>query len=171
MFEERIEFMDNATRPTPRPPLSARFAAAMIRGYQRWISPYKGFRYAHRKLFGGRSCSEFALHEVLDRGVRDALPGIRNQFRECGAAMRILRQQQVARSMVASDGYELAPPDEPESGGPEINDRVWDEQEKKRKKLTELPSNESSILKCSDGAFFSGGTCEFIEPFCCWTPW
>jgi putative component of membrane protein insertase Oxa1/YidC/SpoIIIJ protein YidD len=164
--------MNSATRSIPQPPLTARVAAAMIRAYQRWISPYKGFRCAHRKLYGGRSCSEFALHEILDRGVRDAMPGIRNQFRECGAASRILRRRkQAAMAVVASDGYELAP-DEPDSEGSQtIDERIWNEQERKRKTLSELPSNESNVTNCSDYAFFSCCTFEFAESLCCWTPW
>jgi putative component of membrane protein insertase Oxa1/YidC/SpoIIIJ protein YidD len=36
-----------------------RLALAAIRGYQRWISPRKGFRCALRTATGGDSCSAY----------------------------------------------------------------------------------------------------------------
>ena len=75
------------------PTLPTRFAVAAIRGYQRWISPYKGFPCAHRVLHRGPSCSQFALDVIQARGVLPALPAIREQFRQCRAAAIVLRQQ------------------------------------------------------------------------------
>ncbi|MFO1094958.1 MAG: membrane protein insertion efficiency factor YidD [Planctomycetaceae bacterium] len=152
---------------------AAQISIALIRAYQRWISPYKGFRCPHRLLHRGRSCSEFALHEIRERGVRVALPGIRNQFRECGDAARILRQQRrAARVLVASDGYDLEQPEESGAAhGQTMDERIWEEQEKKQKRLSELQSGESSLLNCTDGAFFSCGTCAFLEPIMCCSPW
>lgn len=150
-------------------------AAAVIRGYQRWISPYKGFRCAHRQLHRGLSCSEFALQAVLERGVLEALPDIRNQFRECGAAARMLREQRRPPLLAASsdEGYELDNDygEEDESDDRMITDRFYEESERKRKRLQELKSGDPHYSDCPDWCFFSCGTCEFIEPYCCWTPW
>ena len=75
------------------PAFATRFAVAAIRGYQRWISPHKGFLCAHRVLHRGRSCSQFALDVIRTRGLLPALPAIRDQFRQCRAAAIVLRQQ------------------------------------------------------------------------------
>jgi hypothetical protein len=143
--------------------------------YQRWISPYKGFRCPHRLLHHGRSCSEFALDEIRELGIRRAVPRVRNQLRECGEAARTLRRRRLAMAsgVVASDdGYDLEQPEESGAAhGQTIEERIWDEQEKKRQKLHELPGNESTLLNCSDTAFFSCGTCEFLEPIMCCSPW
>ena len=155
------------------PRLAALVAAAVIRAYQRWISPYKGFRCAHRQLHGELSCSEFALREVLDRGLVAALPGIRNQFRKCGAAARFLRQQRRAEMLaVASDHYELDDDDESDDDDePTYTDTIYEESERKRKRLQELKSGDPHYSDLPDWCFFSCGTCEFAEPFCCRTPW
>lgn len=94
--------------------LPSQLAAAAIRGYQRWISPYKGFRCAHRVLHRGRSCSQFALDEILSRGVLAALPAIRSQFFECrDAAIRL----KSARQALATNSNSPELPGGSEAGG------------------------------------------------------
>ena len=159
--------------PQATPAVPARFAAAAIRAYQRWISPYKGFRCAHRVLHGGHSCSEYARLAVLQHGVAGAWPGVRQQFRACHRAFRALREQRravLSSSDVDSEGYELEGSDEPDDKDRTIDDRFYDESEKKRKRLAELPSNESPLSNLSDGCF-QCGTCAFLEPFMCCGPW
>jgi putative component of membrane protein insertase Oxa1/YidC/SpoIIIJ protein YidD len=161
------------------PSFSATFAAAAIRGYQRWISPYKGFRCAHRLLHGRHSCSEFARLAILEHGVVDAWPGIRQQFGECRAAALFLRDQRRA-SLNSSDsdsdaepeteGYELGGSDESDPNDRTIDDRFYDESEKKRKRLAELPSHESPLANISDWCF-QCTTCGFLERFICCSPW
>jgi putative component of membrane protein insertase Oxa1/YidC/SpoIIIJ protein YidD len=154
-------------------------ADAAIRGYQRWISPYKGFRCAHRHLHGGHSCSEFARLAVLEQGVLAALPDIRIQFRECREAALFLRhQRRAARRLVASDGYDPDDFDEEDESDESeeeedrmITDRFYEESEKKRKRLAELGSNDPHYSDCPDWCFFSCAGLEFLGPFCCWSPW
>ncbi|MGR4871188.1 membrane protein insertion efficiency factor YidD [Variovorax sp. LARHSF232] len=45
------------------------FAIAAIDGYQRFISPYKGFGCAHRVRTGGASCSRFAKRAIASLGM------------------------------------------------------------------------------------------------------
>ena len=66
--------------------MSAYVAALCIRLYQRFISPYKGYRCAHRALHGGPSCSEFARLYALDHGLWAMLAALRIRFRECRLA-------------------------------------------------------------------------------------
>jgi putative component of membrane protein insertase Oxa1/YidC/SpoIIIJ protein YidD len=160
--------------PQATAPWLSRLAATTIRGYQRWISPYKGFRCSHRVLHGGHSCSEFARLAILEHGITEAWPGIRQQFRECRAAFLDLRQQRRAVLNATDsddpDDYELEGSDEPEDKDRTIDDRFYEESERKRKRLAELPGSESPLSNLSDmcGAC---GTCAFLEPFMCCGPW
>lgn len=73
------------------PFLLDRLAVSMIRFYQRHISPWKGFRCAHRALHGGDSCSEAVLKLIRTGGVWGNWGLIHQRFRECGLAARALR--------------------------------------------------------------------------------
>ena len=63
-----------------------------IGGYQRFISPYKGFCCAHRALHDGASCSEWAKRAVKKVGVYGAFPLIIRRFKACNAAHQELKQ-------------------------------------------------------------------------------
>ena len=91
------------------PAFVTRLAAAAIRGYQRWISPYKGFRCAHRVLHQGRSCSQFALDAIQARGLLRALPAIREQFRQCRAAAVRLRHHRRPAFAISNSPLRSAP--------------------------------------------------------------
>lgn len=66
------------------------FAIAAINGYQRFISPYKGFSFAHRVRTGGASCSRFAKRAIARLGmVAGAFVTIR-RFEACAASARVL---------------------------------------------------------------------------------
>ncbi len=61
-----------------------------IEGYQRFVSPHKGYRCAHGVLYGGPSCSEFGKRALRDYGLAGGLILLRQQFRDChDAAVRI----------------------------------------------------------------------------------
>jgi len=70
--------------------LSHSFAFA-ITGYQRYLSPYKGFCCAHRVRHGGVSCSEFVRQALLSDGLWRAWPAIRLRFAECKTSALALR--------------------------------------------------------------------------------
>ena len=65
-------------------------AAWAIEAYQRFISPYKGFRCAHRAVHGRDSCSQFAKRVALKRGFLALFPLLRRRFTECGVAAQVL---------------------------------------------------------------------------------
>ncbi|WP_119628193.1 membrane protein insertion efficiency factor YidD [Methylocaldum marinum] len=69
--------------------LARSFATAIV-GYQRYISPYKGFCCAYRVKHGGISCSEFVKQTLLRHGAWQAIPAIRQRFAECKAAATTL---------------------------------------------------------------------------------
>lgn len=66
-------------------------ASTLISVYQRHLSPHKGFACAHRVLHRGDSCSQYAKCLILDRGWGEAIPLIRQRFRDCREAYQILR--------------------------------------------------------------------------------
>lgn len=68
-------------------------ALAAIAGYQRWISPRKGYACAYRIAHGGTGCSGYAKQAIRDRGLIRALPQVRARFRACHAAAMTLREK------------------------------------------------------------------------------
>lgn len=67
---------------------------AAITGYQRHISPYKGFACAHRVLYGGESCSQYVKRVIAEDGFRSAVIQSRQRFHDCKQANHILRSRQ-----------------------------------------------------------------------------
>lgn len=69
-------------------PISTADALALgsIRLYQRYLSPYKGFRCACAALHGGDSCSAAISQIIQSQGLRAGRQDISAQFRRCRAA-------------------------------------------------------------------------------------
>ena len=67
-------------------------AVNCIVGYQRYISPYKGFCCAHRAAHDGASCSEWAKRAINKVGLWGAFPLILRRFKACNAAYMSLTQ-------------------------------------------------------------------------------
>ena len=65
-------------------------AVVAIGSYQRYVSPYKGYRCAHRALTGGPSCSAFAIRAIRLHGVLRGLALLRKRFEACTASARVL---------------------------------------------------------------------------------
>lgn len=63
-----------------------RAALLAIGGYQRWLSPRKGWGCAYRLAHGGPGCSGFAKEAIAEAGLIGAWPAIRHRFRDCHAA-------------------------------------------------------------------------------------
>ena len=84
--------------------------AALITFYQRYLSPYKGFRCAHCVLHGGASCSAHARTLLLRRGIVRAFRGMRARFAACASAAAVLdarareRRRQYDASATADAG-------------------------------------------------------------------
>ena len=67
-------------------PVLGRLAVVMITGYQRYVSPHKGYACAHRVRHGGDSCSEYARKVFAAEGCLIGLAQLRARFRACRAA-------------------------------------------------------------------------------------
>lgn len=68
-------------------------ATSLISFYQRYISPHKGFRCAHRVHHGGQSCSAYAKTAIQTHGLGAAIPLIRQRFSDCGQAAILMKSQ------------------------------------------------------------------------------
>jgi putative component of membrane protein insertase Oxa1/YidC/SpoIIIJ protein YidD len=62
-----------------------------ITGYQKYLSPHKGFVCAHRVLYGGESCSQYIKRVIAEDGFKALLIKSRRRFQACKQANRILR--------------------------------------------------------------------------------
>ncbi|OAN75345.1 hypothetical protein A8B78_16400 [Jannaschia sp. EhC01] len=69
----------------------SQIALGAIWGYQRFVSPHKGWRCAHSVLHGGTGCSGYAKHAIRDNGLWGAIPDIRQRLRDCRTASETLR--------------------------------------------------------------------------------
>jgi putative component of membrane protein insertase Oxa1/YidC/SpoIIIJ protein YidD len=68
--------------------LLASFALRAIRGYQRYLSPYKGFSCAYRCATGRDGCSGYG-YRVIDRfGLGPGLALLRRRLHRCGETHR-----------------------------------------------------------------------------------
>jgi putative component of membrane protein insertase Oxa1/YidC/SpoIIIJ protein YidD len=71
--------------------LFARPAALLaIDGYQRFVSPYKGYSCAHGVFHGGLSCSEYGKQVIDQEGVLAGLVLLQQRFRDCSRASQML---------------------------------------------------------------------------------
>jgi putative component of membrane protein insertase Oxa1/YidC/SpoIIIJ protein YidD len=67
---------------------ASRIALAAIRGYQRWISPHKGFCCALRAATGGDSCSAYGYDVIARFGLRRGLGLLGRRMQLCGHVHR-----------------------------------------------------------------------------------
>ena len=65
-----------------------RLALAAIRGYQRHLSPHKGFSCAYRAATGRASCSRHGYRVIERFGLWSGLALLRRRLRLCGATYR-----------------------------------------------------------------------------------
>lgn len=63
-----------------------RTAIILIKAYQHFLSPIKGYQCAHRLLHGGSSCSWVGLEAFSTYRFDEAVYIIRSRFRECHQA-------------------------------------------------------------------------------------
>lgn len=68
-------------------------AVIAISGYQRFISPHKGFSCAHRVLYGCDSCSQYFKRVIAEEGIITAIAKAKGRFQECREANEILKKR------------------------------------------------------------------------------
>ena len=80
-----------------------RLLLVLIRTYQVYLSPYKGFRCAYHARTGRRSCSTFGFTAIDRHGVIIGLLLLRRRFRKCARAAKLMVVR--ARSPVHQAGH------------------------------------------------------------------
>lgn len=70
-------------------------ALAAISFYQRFVSPYKGFRCAHAALHHGNSCSQAVKKLIAEHGLWRSRDLVKARFAECRTAFELLKQTAV----------------------------------------------------------------------------
>lgn len=68
-------------------------STAAITGYQKHISPHKGFVCAHRVLYGGESCSQYIKRAIAQDGLKIAFIKSRERFQACKQANQKMHSQ------------------------------------------------------------------------------
>ncbi len=71
----------------------------LIALYRWFLSPYKGFRCAHRVHRGGLSCSAFGERAIRRHGVRAGLLVLRRRLRVCGRVHMTIQQKHASRPL------------------------------------------------------------------------
>jgi uncharacterized protein len=74
-----------------------RLALSAIGGYQRHLSPRKGYACAHRVAHGGTGCSGYAKQAIATQGLLRAIPLIRARFSACRDAAKELQEDKARR--------------------------------------------------------------------------
>jgi len=72
------------------------FCLLLIRFYQSFLSPIKGFNCAHHRLHKGDTCSNAVKNIIIDNALRDVPTLVRARFEECKYASFELAQQRTA---------------------------------------------------------------------------
>lgn len=72
---------------------SRSLAVTAIAGYQKFISPHKGFSCAHRVLYGCESCSQYFKRVIAEDGILSAIANAKGRFQECREANEILKSR------------------------------------------------------------------------------
>ncbi len=102
MSTQRTTFFDElaTARHTQigRTSLTTSLFVWLIGLYQKYVSPYKGFRCAHRVRHGGLSCSEAVRAIVLEEGLWCGRSQIRQRFQDCRAVAMVLRVERTNTS-------------------------------------------------------------------------
>jgi len=86
-------------------------ALALIRAYQRWISPRKGFSCAHRSQLGGPSCSQAGARLIGCFGLVKGLPLLHERLLRCGAVHRAAQAAPRYRPVHARGDCDCGVPD------------------------------------------------------------
>ncbi|MGB3508332.1 MAG: membrane protein insertion efficiency factor YidD [Microcoleaceae cyanobacterium] len=75
-----------------------KIAVTLISGYQKYISPRKGFSCAHRVLYDGESCSEYIKRMFIEQDLSRAIKVANHRFTACKKAHQIIKLKAISNS-------------------------------------------------------------------------
>lgn len=145
--------------------LGVRYAVAgAIGGYQRWISPYKGFHCAHWTLHGGESCSAFGKRIVLERGLPGFFRGMQERFADCRRSNETLRARRELLICLAAHATQVedAKPAAGDDAGEEPTDGEDDQSRKNAKRSSGWWWGDCGAVDCD----FIPSSCDLDVPSC-----
>jgi putative component of membrane protein insertase Oxa1/YidC/SpoIIIJ protein YidD len=121
-------------------------AIAAIAGYQRFVSPYKGFSCAHRVLHGSESCSQYFKRVIAEDGISVAIGNAKVRFQECRDANQILKihRAKIYQNLLAIQSEE---PDNQDTK--KVKGSRWNPQNKQVNQQSP-PQNNNSQCNCLD---------------------
>ncbi len=82
--------------------LVGRTLTLAIQLYQKFLSPHKGFRCAHRKLYGEASCSEYFRQAIATEGLATAIPLFQQRLWDCKQARQELLYRSLSQQIMAN---------------------------------------------------------------------
>ncbi len=140
-------------------------AVTAISGYQKFISPHKGFSCAHRVLYGCESCSQYFKQVIAEEGIITAIARARERFQGCREANEILKKRRsqckatrnyyasrFATNVVAINSENLEEPDIPEDSAttnpPKLGGSQWSS--KRRSQPKNQSNNNRNDNNCGD---------------------
>lgn len=144
---------------------SRKFSTVAITGYQKYLSPHKGFSCAHRVLYGGESCSQYIKRVIAEEGLSVALDKSRQRFQACKQANLLLRSLRVERS----PSHRLSPVignsllQIENSEFPEEPDDSFNDEEEDRESRSSEKSSPSQTSGCSQNSADCGRDCSHID--------
>jgi len=139
-------------------------AVTAISGYQKFISPHKGFACAHRVLYGCESCSQYFKQVIAEEGIFIAIANAKGRFQECHEANEIIKKRRakcksrreyyasrLRSNTLAIESGEPENPDIPEDAEPPNNKKLggsqW--QRKQRSQVNNSGTNDN-CNNCAD---------------------
>ena len=134
-------------------------AVASISGYQKHISPIKGFSCAHRVLYGGDSCSQYIKGAIAKLGLFGAIKASRRRFAACKRANQILKARFSSESGSEDSNFEGN--DEPKSDQPKSQGET-----PRRSSQGEnycIEGLDCGISECFSGIDCSGADCSGLD--------
>ncbi len=101
-------------------------ALVLIRGYQRWLSPYKGFHCAYRVYHGGaEGCSGYGMRVIRRYGVFAGYRLLQRRLWCCSVAAEQLREAQQTRLRMARAQAGFCDGIDPGCDGPDCDISDW----------------------------------------------
>ncbi len=139
-------------------------AVTAISGYQKFLSPHKGFACAHRVLYGCESCSQYFKRVITEEGIFTAIANAKGRFQECRAANEMIKKRRAKGTYYASraianlaaiESGDLESPDLPEeseSPNPKhLGGSQWEQKQRSSANSSNNSGNSNNCADCGDG--------------------
>ncbi|BCL36425.1 membrane protein insertion efficiency factor YidD [Nostoc sp. MS1] len=125
---------------SPLDSFTRKIGIVVIAGYQKHISPHKGFVCAHRVLHGGESCSAYIKRVISEEGLIAGWGKSHTRFQACKQANLTLQASQIKRRVLQIENSEPSEQSETET----------EENQQSKRSRQKSASSYSSDSSCGD---------------------